>query len=248
VAHAQRPVNYYDILTVAPNATTDEIHAAYRARINQYHPDRNHSTHATAIAALINEAWEVLGDSERRRRYDVALGFDHDAERGEPRESHEQKNSSRNASNAAPPVANPSPPPFPPRQAAAARPNDSDAEPACPTCHARGTWVRSGKESVRCWQCGASFASFADVASAQENIQEGRSRRLRTIVIAVSGGVFLLGLWLLPVLSDAGDPAATAAYVPVGLLSFFAACILLIAVLRPLVLRLDEWASDYFRG
>jgi hypothetical protein len=75
VAHAQRPVNYYDILGVAPNATTEEIRAAYRARISQYHPDRNRSTHATAIAALINEVWEVLGNPERRHAYDAATEF-----------------------------------------------------------------------------------------------------------------------------------------------------------------------------
>ena len=67
----QRPINYYDILGVDSTASIDEIRAAYRARISQYHPDKNRSTHANAIAALINEAGEVLGTPERRRRYDA---------------------------------------------------------------------------------------------------------------------------------------------------------------------------------
>ena len=75
MAHAQRPVNYYDILGVAPNAMTEEIRTACRARISQYHPDRNRSTHATAIAALINEVREVLGNPERRHAYDAATEF-----------------------------------------------------------------------------------------------------------------------------------------------------------------------------
>ena len=70
----RRPINYYDILAVSPTASYEEIRAGYRERIAQYHPDRHSSTHAHAIAALVNEAWEVLGDGERRRAYDAATG------------------------------------------------------------------------------------------------------------------------------------------------------------------------------
>jgi curved DNA-binding protein CbpA len=66
-----RPINYYDILGVASDATHPDIRSAYLARIAEYHPDRNPTTHATAIAALVNEAWAVLGDAERRRKYDA---------------------------------------------------------------------------------------------------------------------------------------------------------------------------------
>jgi hypothetical protein len=41
------------------------------ARIAEYHPDRNSTTHATAITALVNEAWAVIRDPERRREYDA---------------------------------------------------------------------------------------------------------------------------------------------------------------------------------
>lgn len=68
-----RPINYYDILAVPPTASYEDIRTGYRERIAQYHPDHHSSTYATAISALINEAWEVLGDEERRRRYDATI-------------------------------------------------------------------------------------------------------------------------------------------------------------------------------
>lgn len=70
-----RPPNYYAILSVASNATPEEIRTAYRARIAAVHPDRNPSAHAHVMAVLINKAWEVLGDSEQRRHYDATMGF-----------------------------------------------------------------------------------------------------------------------------------------------------------------------------
>jgi len=73
-APKQRPINYYDILAISPDSSIEEIRAGYHERIAQYHPDRHSSTHAHAIAALINEAWEVLRDEGRRRLYDIELG------------------------------------------------------------------------------------------------------------------------------------------------------------------------------
>jgi curved DNA-binding protein CbpA len=70
-----RPINFYDILGVPPDAAAADIRLAYLARIGQYHPDRNQARHATAIAALVNEAWAVLGDADRRRQYDLAAGI-----------------------------------------------------------------------------------------------------------------------------------------------------------------------------
>lgn len=55
---------------MARGATAAEIKAAYRALVKRHHPDAGGDDQR--ILAL-NAAWEVLGDGERRRRYDVGL-------------------------------------------------------------------------------------------------------------------------------------------------------------------------------
>lgn len=63
--------DYYEILGVPKNATDDEIKKAYRRLAKKYHPDVNQGD-STAEAKFkeINEAYEVLGDSQKRARYD----------------------------------------------------------------------------------------------------------------------------------------------------------------------------------
>ncbi len=63
-----RPRTLYDILEVDPKADADAIRAAYRRQARRTHPDREGGNHAEMAA--INEAMAVLGDPERRRRYD----------------------------------------------------------------------------------------------------------------------------------------------------------------------------------
>ena len=52
------------------DATTDEIRSAYRREAMKWHPDRNKDPNAPRMMRFINEAWEVLGNTERRRQYD----------------------------------------------------------------------------------------------------------------------------------------------------------------------------------
>jgi curved DNA-binding protein CbpA len=62
--------NYYELLQVETQATPEEIHRAYRALALRYHPDRNPSAEAAATMTAINEAYSVLSEPLRRRRYD----------------------------------------------------------------------------------------------------------------------------------------------------------------------------------
>lgn len=67
-------VNYYDILKVSPKASGSEIKSAYRRLARKLHPDRNNGSEETALKfAAIAEAYEILGNSKERVRYDRRL-------------------------------------------------------------------------------------------------------------------------------------------------------------------------------
>jgi molecular chaperone DnaJ len=64
-------LNYYAILGVPREASEEDIKKAYRRLVFQHHPDRNpDSAHAEDKIREINAAYEVIGDSERRKTYD----------------------------------------------------------------------------------------------------------------------------------------------------------------------------------
>jgi curved DNA-binding protein CbpA len=66
--------DYYKILQVSPNATVEAIKVAFRHLARQYHPDLNPDDPVAAEQfKLISQAYEVLSDSNRRRRYDREL-------------------------------------------------------------------------------------------------------------------------------------------------------------------------------
>jgi curved DNA-binding protein len=69
--------DYYKILGVERNASEDDIRKAYRKLAMQYHPDRNpNDKQAEERFKEINEAYQVLSDSEKRGLYD-RLGSDY---------------------------------------------------------------------------------------------------------------------------------------------------------------------------
>ncbi len=70
--------DYYEVLGVSRNASTEELKKAYRKVAMKYHPDRNQGDkQAENKFKEASEAFEILGDQEKRSRYDQ---FGHAAE------------------------------------------------------------------------------------------------------------------------------------------------------------------------
>src|SRR6478735_7371571 len=65
--------NYYETLGISLHASEEEVKRAYRKLAIAFHPDKNSSLEAGIIIKEINEAYEVLGDSQKRFQYDLQL-------------------------------------------------------------------------------------------------------------------------------------------------------------------------------
>ncbi len=62
-------MNHYDTLGVARDASAAEIKTAYRSKSREHHPDKEGGS--TEAMQAVNQAYEVLGDPERRALYDA---------------------------------------------------------------------------------------------------------------------------------------------------------------------------------
>ena len=62
--------DYYAILEVSYHALPEEIKSAYRQLSKKWHPDVNPDVEVTSKMQDINEAYCLLKDAEKRRRYD----------------------------------------------------------------------------------------------------------------------------------------------------------------------------------
>lgn len=62
--------DYYEVLGVSKNASTDELKKAYRKLALEWHPDRNKNPQAHEKFKEINEAYAVLSDPQKKATYD----------------------------------------------------------------------------------------------------------------------------------------------------------------------------------
>ncbi len=67
--------DHYRILGIGRNATSGDIKSAYRKLVLVHHPDKSPSKQSAEIFLKATEAYEVLGDSDRRKHYDGSLDY-----------------------------------------------------------------------------------------------------------------------------------------------------------------------------
>lgn len=74
---SEKFINYYKLLQVDPKAGPREIKQAYLKQVKLWHPDKNRDRTAAAEekTKVLNQAYQVLSDTERRKNYDRMLRF-----------------------------------------------------------------------------------------------------------------------------------------------------------------------------
>jgi hypothetical protein len=68
--HVVSVINYYEILEIKQNASSDEIKAAYKKMVALVHPDKGGSA---MLFRLVQSAYDVLSDPNKRRAHDAEL-------------------------------------------------------------------------------------------------------------------------------------------------------------------------------
>ncbi len=66
-------INYYVVLGISSDSTQNEIRAAYRKLAKEFHPD--HFGKKSSPFLTIQEAYSVLSDAEKRKKYDTSIGI-----------------------------------------------------------------------------------------------------------------------------------------------------------------------------
>ncbi len=65
--------DHYTILEISKDATEEQIKAAYKKLAKKYHPDLNKEESSSFKMRQINESYEVLGDKEKKKEYDISI-------------------------------------------------------------------------------------------------------------------------------------------------------------------------------
>ncbi len=86
----------YQVLGARKTSTDDEIKTAYRRMVKQWHPDVSKEPNSHEVFIKINEAYEILNDSNKRARYNAGLALQ---ESYEKQSNKQQNNAYKNINN-----------------------------------------------------------------------------------------------------------------------------------------------------
>ena len=84
-AASEKFANYYELLGIDPAAEREEVRQAYLKKIKEWHPDINPERieKAEEMTKVLNQAYHILGDPEKRKNFDRMLKFTRGKEFGE---------------------------------------------------------------------------------------------------------------------------------------------------------------------
>ena len=76
-SNSEKFANYYELLEIDSTAGQEEVREAYLEKIKEWHPDINPQRIAEAeeMTKVLNQAYQILGDSEQRKKYDRMLKY-----------------------------------------------------------------------------------------------------------------------------------------------------------------------------
>jgi curved DNA-binding protein CbpA len=94
----QKMYDFYKILEISRDANTEDIRKAYRNKAKLVHPDVNSSPKANEVFGVVNEAYEVLMDEQKRYLHDVQLNQVDSAKADAERKKHYYGSSVKNDS------------------------------------------------------------------------------------------------------------------------------------------------------
>lgn len=67
-------INYYEVLLSSIDASHDQLKSNYKKLILQHHPDKSGKSNSDRFR-LIQEAWDTLGNPQKRQQFDEKLKF-----------------------------------------------------------------------------------------------------------------------------------------------------------------------------
>lgn len=183
---------HYDNLQVKENAGDEVIKGAYRYLCQKWHPDRNpdNAIEAERILRMINRAYVVLSNPERRAEYDRSIALER---------------------------AKPSPPPSPsPSSSGSAEGSSQSSEPASASGAPGESPMRSGMRWATFWIY-FNLPFEALLCGVFAFILFGLSTPLGAILGAIFGGMALLQVWLCMQLRQGDHRAWVLNWIPICL-------------------------------